>query len=120
MTSKAARLAATADDLRYAAQQLAVISEEFVRLLSDDPEFVAALLEPTLLKKPAPEPEVVPEPVTLEQVRAVLAEKSRDGHTEAIRELLAAHGAPKLSAIDPTRYPALLADAGLIGKPANG
>ncbi len=50
-------------------------------------------------------------PLTLEEVRAVLAEKSRSGHTEEVRELLARHGADKLSEIDPAEYPALLAEA---------
>lgn len=50
-------------------------------------------------------------PLTLEEVRAVLAEKSRSGHTEEVRELLAKHGADKLSEIDPAEYPVLLAEA---------
>ena len=50
-------------------------------------------------------------PLTLEEVRAVLAEKSRSGHTEEVRELLARHGADKLSEIDPAEYPVLLAEA---------
>lgn len=50
-------------------------------------------------------------PLTLEEVRAVLAEKSRSGHTEEVRELLAKHGADKLSEIDPAGYAALLAEA---------
>ena len=50
-------------------------------------------------------------PLTLEEVRAVLAEKSRSGHTEEVRELLAKHGADKLSEIDPAKYAALLAEA---------
>ena len=49
--------------------------------------------------------------VTLEQVRAVLAEKSQQGFTADVRTLLEKHGAPKLSQIDPTNYAALLADA---------
>lgn len=49
--------------------------------------------------------------VSLEQVRAVLAEKSHDGKTEAVRELLKKYGADKLSAVDAKHYPALLADA---------
>ena len=48
---------------------------------------------------------------TLEEVRAVLAEKSRAGHTDAIRDLLIKHGAKKLSEIDPEKYPLLLSDA---------
>ena len=50
-------------------------------------------------------------PLTLEEVRAVLADKSRSGHTEEVRELLAKHGADKLSEIDPAEYAALLAEA---------
>ena len=50
-------------------------------------------------------------PLTLEQVRAALAEKSRAGHTSEVKALLIKHGADKLSDIDPAEYPALLADA---------
>lgn len=50
-------------------------------------------------------------PLTLEEVRAVLAEKSRSGHTEEVRELLNKHGADKLSEIDPAEYAVLLAEA---------
>lgn len=57
----------------------------------------------------APVPEV--KPLTLEQVRAVLAEKSRAGHTAEVKALLIKHGADKLSDIDPAEYPALLAEA---------
>ena len=59
-----------------------------------------------------PEPEAAPvEPVlTLEAVRAVLAEKSRAGYTAQIRSLLQKYGADKLSGIDPANYKALLAD----------
>ncbi len=59
---------------------------------------------------PSPAPEQ-PKPVTMEQVRAVLAEKSRDGHTAAVRELILRHGANKLSEVAPTEYTALLAEA---------
>ena len=52
-----------------------------------------------------------PVTVTLEQVRAVLAEKSHDGFTEQVRGLLQKYGAQKLSAIASDRYPDLLRDA---------
>ena len=59
-----------------------------------------------------PIPESTPtEPVlTLEAVRAVLADKSRSGFTAQIRSLLQKYGTDKLSGIDPTNYKALLAD----------
>ena len=58
-----------------------------------------------------PEEEVAP---TLEVVRAVLAEKSRTGHTAEVRSLLEKYGATKLSQIDPANYKALLADVEVI------
>ena len=60
-----------------------------------------------------------PKPVTLAQVRAVLAEKSRCGHTAQVRELLQKHGAAKLSAIDPTEFETLLSEAVDIGRGEN-
>ena len=46
--------------------------------------------------------------LTLEEVRAALAEKSRAGFTVQIREILEKHGAEKLSAVNPLEYEALL------------
>ena len=57
---------------------------------------------------PDPEPEKA---LTLEEVRAILAEKSRDGFTAQIRDLLLKYGAKKLSEVDPASYKALVADA---------
>ena len=53
--------------------------------------------------------------LALEQVRAVLADKSRMGFTAEIRALLQKYGAAKLSGIDPANYKALVADAGVLG-----
>ena len=46
----------------------------------------------------------------IEDVRKILADKSRLGYTTKIRELLEKHGATKLSEIDPSKYKALLVD----------
>lgn len=54
-------------------------------------------------------------PLTLEAVRSALAEKSRAGHTAEVRALLEKHGAARLSEIDPAEYPALLAEAEVLG-----
>ena len=62
-------------------------------------------------EKPAAKQAQEEKALTLEEVRAVLAEKSRAGHTEEVRGLLAKHGADKLSEIDPAEYAALLAEA---------
>ena len=64
----------------------------------------------------APDAATPAEPqLTLEQVRAVLADKSRMGFTAEIRSLLQKYGAAKLSGIDPTNYKALVADAEVLG-----
>ena len=65
--------------------------------------------------KTAQSTEPKPKPVTLAQVRAVLAEKSRCGHTAQVRELLQKHGAAKLSAINPTEFESLISEAAAIG-----
>ena len=61
---------------------------------------------------PAPESEKT---LTLEEVRAILAEKSRDGFTAQIRDLLLKYGAKKLSEVDPASYKDLVADVEVLG-----
>ena len=56
-------------------------------------------------------PEQTEPTLTLEEVRAALADKSRAGFTAQIRSLLQKHGSDKLSGIDPVNYKGLLADA---------
>ena len=46
----------------------------------------------------------------IEDVRKILADKSRSGHTAKIRELLEKYGAKKLSEIDSGNYKDLVAD----------
>jgi hypothetical protein len=58
---------------------------------------------------PAPEVQKLP---SLEDVRAVLAEKSRGGHTEAIREIILRHGSNRLTEVAPGNYAAILEEVG--------
>ena len=51
------------------------------------------------------------EQLTYTNLRKLLAEKSRAGHTAKIKELLIAHGAEKLSEIDPKEYATLAREA---------
>ena len=86
-------------DLRSAASTINDVANTLAELFSttaDEAPDAAAPAEPQL---------------TLEQVRAVLADKSRKGHTAEIRALLQKYGAAKLSGIDPANYKALLDDA---------
>ena len=88
-------------ELRNAAQSLNSVADSLTALFSgSQPE---SSVQPTS------------KPITLEDVRAVLAEKSRNGHAAKIRELLEKHGAAKLSEIAPQKYAALLAEAEVLG-----
>ena len=93
MTIEELRTAAAAinDAANWLAQQFGGASEA-----AETAEVPAAPAKPTL---------------TLEDVRAVLADKSRAGHTAEIRELLKKYGASKLSLVDPKYYEALLREA---------
>lgn len=77
------------------------------QLVQPDLEQAAAEYEAT--HQQAPEP--APEPVSLAQVRGLLAGLSSQGLTEQVRELIVATGADKLSAVDPSKYGWLLAKA---------
>lgn len=94
-------------DLRSLADSLQAVADA-VAENDASAEMTAAAKKTTAKKTPKAEPEE--KPLTLEKVRAVLAEKSRAGHTAEVKELLNKHGADKLSEIDPAEYPALLAD----------
>ncbi len=97
--SKMSDMAMTIEELRSAA---AAINEAV--------NWLAEQFGGTAGEEPAAKEEKKPE-LKLEDVRAVLAEKSRAGHTAAIRTLLQKYGASKLSAVDPKHYEALLKDA---------
>lgn len=91
-----------------------------MRSLADSLQTLAdALCQEEQISETEPAPEAIPqEPpkvITLEEVRAVLAEKSRAGHTAAIRDLLQKYGASKLSKIEPQYYEALLREAEVLG-----
>jgi hypothetical protein len=100
--SKMSELDLCVGELRSAAQSLNAVADSLAALFSGDAKVAPKGQAASVQSAP---------PITLEQVRAALAEKSAAGHTEAIRGLLKKHGADKLSAIDPANYAALLADA---------
>ena len=95
--SKTSEMALTIEELRKCAAAISDAANWMAEQFSGDevPE------APTPVKEP---------PLTLEAVRAVLADKSRSGFTAQIRSLLQKYGADKLSGIDPANYKALLAD----------
>lgn len=103
--SKMSELDLTVKELRNAAQAISAAADSLTALFTANTDTATEA-------PPAPNAEPPkPKPITLEAVRAVLAEKSRSGHTAEVRELLLRHGATKLSEIDPQEYAALLAKA---------
>ena len=51
-------------------------------------------------------------PITLEEVRAAMADKSRDGHREAVKAIITKYGANNLSSLDSKHYAAALKEVG--------
>lgn len=101
--SKMSDMAATIEELRNAAVAITDVANWLTEMFSttvDEVSDAAALAKSQL---------------TLEQVRAVLADKSRMGFTAEIRSLLQKYGAAKLSGIDPIHYEALVAEAEVLG-----
>ena len=101
--SRMSDMAQTIEELRSAAAAITDAANWLAQQFSDAEE--APITEAQPEKKPK---------LTLEQVRAVLADKSRAGHTAAVRELLQKYGAAKLSQVDPKHYEALMKDAEVI------
>ena len=91
-------------DLRSLADSLQAVAEAMV---GNEPAEAAQGEKPATAKEAKPAAKAV----TLEQVRAVLVDKSQQGFTADVRALLEKYGAPKLSQIDPANYASLLADA---------
>ena len=73
----------------------------------------------TETEESAPEAEPVFEEkkaeITFQQVRAVLAQKSREGYTSTVKNIIEYFGAEKLSDIKPENYAEVLEQAEMIG-----
>ena len=106
--SKMAEMAQTTEELRSAAASINAAADWLYQQFSGDSNEAGAPKVPAKKEEPKPD-------LKLEDVRAVLAEKSRAGHTAEVRTLLQKYGAEKLSAVDPANYEALMKDAEVIG-----
>lgn len=101
--SKLSEMDATIKELRDIAASINDIANWLTGAFNAD-------TEPEADAAPAPTTKE-PEPVlAFEDVRAILADKSREGFTAQIRDLLQKYGAKKLSEVDPAHYKALIAD----------
>ena len=100
--SKMNDMAMTIEELRNAAAAINDAAAWLAQQFGESPKAAEEPEAPAAPAKPA---------LTLEEVRAVLADKSRAGHTAEIRELLKKYGASKLSLVDLKHYEALLREA---------
>lgn len=116
---KMSELAAELAELKRCGEVLIGISETLTEMFSgaDEEPVAETKAEEKPAKKPAKKPEKKQKAkeVTLAEVRAVLAEKSRQGHTGEVKELLAKYGADKLSGVDPAKYADLMKEAEVLG-----
>lgn len=93
---KMSELAAELAELKRCGEVLIGISETLTEMFSGtDAEPAAETKEEKPAKKT--EKKQKAKEVTLAEVRAVLAEKSRQGHTSEVKALLSKYGADKLS-----------------------
>lgn len=103
------------NDLASLAASIAEIAEEIKSLYDFDSESGCYEKES---EEPTPEtPQVEPAPesqgpvaLTLAEVRGILAEAARAGHSEAIQSIIRKRRVKKLSDLPSEQYPALLED----------
>ena len=108
--SNIADMKQTIEDLHSAAAAIADAADWLYQQFSDTDDSNKQQISETAATEEEPKPEL-----KLEDVRSVLAGKSRAGHTAEVRDLLQKYGAEKLSAIEPANYEALMKDAEAIG-----
>lgn len=103
--SNTKRYIETIDALRECSHILCELADDLERWFGS-PEQDTLPTEPDAQAQP--KLEAVP---TLEEVRAVLAEKTRAGMTDQVRGLIEKYGASRLSEVNPKDYLVLLKDA---------
>ena len=87
-------------------ETLLAIAENLTNLSKLFAEAAGETVASPAVVKDAPKPDI-----KLEDIRAILAEKSQAGKTKDIRSLLDSYGAEKLSDVKPEQYPKLLEEA---------
>ena len=109
---KMSELAVDLSELKRCGEALISLSESITTLLSAEE---TPHPEPKPAKRKKAEDLPKPKPLTLEEVRAVLAEKSRAGFTAEVKAIITKYGADKLSAVKPENYAAVLAEVEVLG-----
>lgn len=113
--SKVKLLIDVISDMRSLANSLEAVADA---MAGNGPADTAESTEIVVTEKKA-EPKKTEPPkqkkVTLEEVRAVLAEKSQAGFTAGVREIIQKYGGSKLSEIEPEHFANILKDAEALG-----
>lgn len=79
--------------------------QELVALLNGETDFKQAVKKTTTVKKPEPEQEPDDEDeITIEKIRSLAAEKSQEGHKDAIKALLPKFKITKIPDLKETQY----------------
>ena len=102
--SKVKLLLAVVSDMRSLADSIQSMADSMAGNTPETNEFPPAAI-------PTPIEKHTPSQITIDQVRAVLAEKSGDGKTAEVKALLYKYDAGKLSGVKPEDYAALLEEA---------
>ena len=103
--SKTKRLLDVVDGLRSLADSLEQVADSIAGNTPTDQTEPGKYTEPPILPPALP---------TIDQVRALLAEKSGAGKTTEVKALLNKYDAGKLSGVKPEDYPALMEEARLL------
>lgn len=103
---KMKELAEQIAELKHCGEILIGISDTLTELFSSSEEVKE---EPETMEEPkASAPKEKQKTYSFEEVRAVLAAKSRDGHTDEVKAVISSFGVEKLSDVDPSQYEELL------------
>lgn len=113
--SKMSQLAAEIEELRHCGEILIGISDSLRDLFSGSDKPAEPKQAPAAEKPVPKQPDPEKKTPTLAHVRALLAEKSRDGFTAQVRAIITAHGANKLSEIAPAEFPSIMKEAEVLG-----
>ena len=124
VTKVAKAMVDVADSMEVLAKNIRICGKAIMEITETVSEFINLPREapkeetPKELPVPKEEADTAEEPAkewSLEEVRMVLADKSRAGHTEEVRALISKFGADRLSDIKPADFAALMVEAEVIG-----
>ena len=105
-------LLAVVSDMRSLTDSLQALADA----VGNESDVPAEAEKPAEAKEQVAEKETAEEQkLTLEDVRAVLAEKNQNGLTAEVRTLINKYGGSRLSDLDPVNYADLIRDAEVLG-----